>query len=207
MKLWKLEIKWVREQTTSIEQTFSEDYIFHEWKTKFLDKNECDSLFYRIFEERYKRLLGDTIKHQEMNFSGKALYRYVLYAFVVVQVILLYFAVHIALENTIENIIDIATFSEAMLLAITLTMLYSIAKNLDVQKHQETWARTRQSLHECRTEMVRYVEKLTPYTNYDADIRFQKRVLEILDRNRAKFTQNLEEKEKGLLDELTILKR
>lgn len=197
----------MNEQKDSSDSDILKDYIYQRWRTEYLSSHDCTSLFFKTYEERYNRLLTDTRIHRDKNFQGKDLYRYVLYAFAVIQVLLLSIAVYLSVGQIIKNVIEIATFSEAMLLAITSTILLSIAKYLDVQKYQETWARTRQSLHECRTEMIRYVEKLTPYSNHDADIRFQKRILEILDRNRAKFTQNLEEKEKGLLDELSILKR
>lgn len=204
LKVWKLEIKWIKKK--SEESDIAQDYIFQAWKKDFPHVSEED-FFITLYEERYRKLLEDSRRHRDKNFQVKAFYRYILYLFAGLQIILLISTIRIALAGTVSNIIEIATFSEAMLLAVTLTILLSLVKYVDVLKYQETWARTRQAVHSCRTEMVKYLEKLTPYSDENAEVRFKKRILEVLDRNREKFTRNLEDKEKGLLDELSILKR
>ena len=192
------------------EQNIEKDYIYQEWKTTFLVHNSSDSLFFRTYEERYKSFLKDSRKHRDHNFHLKAYYKYILLTFGILQIGLLISILYLAYHNKmIKNMMTVAIFVEIVLAVMVLTSLLILSKTLDIHKHQETWARTRQSLHDCRAEMVRYVERLEPYSCGDLNIlnmRFKMRILDLLDQNRAKFTANLEEKEKGLLDELSLLR-
>ena len=89
-----------------------------------------------------------------------------------------------------------------------LGILLAALKWLDVSRFQETWARYSWMKTLLDLEMIRFVEKIPPYSasisEDERKMEFRKRVLQIQQENIEKFASNLENKEQRLGDGLSF---
>ena len=140
-----------------------------------------------------------------MNMAGKKRFIHVLFWAIIVQILLfLGFAVLLATGTPTDHMV----YAEAFVLAVLALSLLIIAKDLDVNKYQETWSRHTFFQYQRDQEMLRFLLRLEPY-NQGADHErvdaFVKAVLWIEEQNITKFCANMDDKEKGMLDEAMSL--
>lgn len=87
-----------------------------------------------------------------------------------------------------------------------------VNKWIDINKYQETWVRHSKTVNRLNSEMLKYVEEIGPYEQpfqWQEDQRrtiFIKSVLKIWNDNSEKFTDNMENKEKELMDVFEYIK-
>lgn len=77
-----------------------------------------------------------------------------------------------------------------------------VSKYVDIKKYQETWVRHSTHRQKLEREMLLYTQALEPYTAQCINRKetFMENVIEILSENQSKFANNMETKEKTLMD-------
>lgn len=172
--------------------------------------NDSD-LFYTIFCASYIFAVKKAEKNEKLNFDRKRLFRLVLILYAVIQVIILVCACMAQLNEeffftveqfSIKNILSI----ELVLLVLFLSFLLAIVKELDVYKYQETWARHQYTLYRYRQAMMEYMDEYKDGGNNEVlKKRFKEKIYNIMLKNEEKFASNMEEKEKGMMEQIESL--
>lgn len=76
----------------------------------------------------------------------------------------------------------------------------AVAKWIEIKKFQETWARHSKTIFLLKKEMLMFIGDLGPYDSIDKQEVFMMRVLAVWEKNENKFCENMEQKEKPLMD-------
>lgn len=74
------------------------------------------------------------------------------------------------------------------------------SKWIDIKKYQETWARHSLHRQQMENEMLLFCYSLPPYDDPDREKIFMKHIFAMWTANHIKFINNIETKEKGLMD-------
>ena len=98
-------------------------------------------------------------------------------------------------------------FTEALFLLIMFFVALIISKILDIKKYQETWSRHRRFQYLRQQEMLRFIMDIGDYDGSNGkDIeKFIENMMRIEEQNINKFCENMENKEKGMIDELKFV--
>lgn len=188
--------------------------------TKWLEKWEEDTKggenmpsFTQSFKESYETAFIGAARNRDYNFWRKAIFVRWLQVFCLLQGILFLYAISAYIYcNLLHKWTDafdpaiIAGF-EACLVVFGLIAAVASTKWIDVKKYQETWARHQYTLSMMDMEMMKYLDNLAPYDRGTPEKRnreFAQQIFRIQELNIEKFAKNLEEHEKGLLDELRM---
>lgn len=177
------------------------------WKNLYLiwymswrqDTDDLDLLKYAFFSAELKRRLEYVNKKRRknkwLNFIIKAI-------FVVSIIIFTYVYLRIMIENWNNNhIITGVEFTERItIFLIAMGLCGALSKWLDIKKYQETWARHARHMGLLEIEMYRYIYAVAPYDSSDSPNIFIKNFLEIEMINTTNFANNMENKEKPLMD-------
>ena len=161
-----------------------------------------DDFFQRKYKEIYHIIELKANKNKERNFTWKKRFVYLLavYGGALLATGIFIFVSKANLSSVLFPVIVCALGGFGILLAVL--------KWLDVSRFQETWARHRWVKELLDLEMIRFVGEIPPYSDSISEderkMEFQKRVLEILQKNIEKFASNLESKEPRLGDDLSF---
>ena len=214
---WCESLKWNRNRLCSFWEEYVKGSQRRDWKQQpkkaltgiwsgseeELDRQTSLFLFYIMFRDAYTTAFQKKSKNRDLNFKLKKRFIWPLN-----------FAVCAQIELTVLQLLfgyystDQIVYIEALVLSIMVLSSIIITKTLDVNKYQETWSR-----HTCfqylrDQEMLHYMLNMEPYkkgecaNNVDC---FVKAILEIEARNIAKFCDNMDTKEKGMLEEVLAL--
>lgn len=185
------------------------------WWSKIWNRNTCgaectentnsgvspkDDLFFEKYNEIYSSVELNAKKNKKLNFRWKKRFVILLAIYSVALLIagILIFQSKANWNSVLFPVIVSALGGFGILLAVL--------KWLDVSRFQETWARHRWMKTLLDLEMVRFIEKIPPYSatisEDERKMEFRKRVLEIQQQNIEKFASNLESKEQRLGDGL-----
>lgn len=177
------------------------DDILTQWKNIWKDSdNSNQSIFLCQYEKTYQSLAKEAHLNKKRNFIFKSSFVFLL---AIYSITLVGFSLYI-ISKQIETKTLITPFFIANV-GICL-LIFSILKLLDIFRYQETWARKRWLQSSFELEMIRYVDKLSPYSDtVDCQKLFKERILQLLQQNIDKFTLNLETKEQRLGDELSSI--
>jgi hypothetical protein len=169
------------------------------------DRQTALLLFYCMFLKSYATSQRKIKKNKDMNMRGKRRFIHVLFWAVLLQILLfLIFAVLLVAGISTDHMVYVEGFA---LICLALTLLI-VAKDLDVNKYQETWSRHTFYQYQRDQEMLRFLLKLEPYNKLEDNEwvdAFVGAILRIEEQNITKFCANMENKEKGMLDEAMSL--
>lgn len=181
--------------------------LFEEWKKQWetqTGNNKLDT-FFSLFSSVYWYVWYSKEINKDKNFRVKRVF-----LFIPIVGVLMCFACFIR-NIFCEGNSQLSDLMENGLLIISLILLtflgVIISKWLDIKKYQETWARHSWHLHMMEMEMLRFIDHFEPYNNMDSKITFAERIIKIWDMNEEKFVHNMEDKEKGLMDVYSELKK
>lgn len=187
------------------------DDVFQEWKRKWNgdDIFDEDRLFVDVFCASYNFTKTKIEKNAKLNFNKKDWFKLVLEGYALLQAFLLVvaFLAHMNLKSfpftakqfSIANTITI----ELILFVLVMTILLIITKEINVRKYQETWARHEFALYQYRQAMMDYLDAYVDNDNNDvAKTKFKQKIYRIMRENEEKFTNNMESKEKGMMEDI-----
>lgn len=177
-----------------------QDKIFNTWKKQWTSdyhENEQDFFLY-TFVENYAFVKKKIKKNKKKNFLYKQLF---LSSLLLVVVFVLGYTLHALLLEKEKGI----SWSQIILIWGSIGGSFAllsaiIAKWLDIKKYQETWIRHSTHKYKLDREMLLYVHQLAPYNKENRKFRFVEKVVEIWDENQIKFMENMENKEKTIID-------
>lgn len=170
--------------------------IFERWKEVWKSENNpCYNLedFYNLFVSGYEYTCASKDFNKLKNEQWKK-------CFVAAVILGIGYVVWI-ISNTFIRGGAVSVLLENSLFLIPLVMLGGVvSKWIDIKKYQETWSRHSRHQHLLLTEMLKFISALEPYDCSDKRLVFTRNVLCIWENNQMKFVQNMENKEKGLMD-------
>lgn len=215
-KVWCESLQWKKSELnkwTGIEnKSFSEEVIktlYPSVPSTDLNRHMALLQFYSMFRSCYKEARQKKKKNNDLNFKNKRWFIYLIIYTILAHILLslLFVILYWVLHFSGKQLLAI----EAFVLFVPVMVAIVIGKNLDINKYQETWSRHTQFQYLRDQEMLCFLLHSEPYkAGEDADKveRFVKAILEIEGKNITKFCENMDTKEKGVLDEvLSILKK
>ena len=170
--------------------------LFHEWMNKWLDEAEEEDLnvFFDLFKSVYRYTLCVSERNKKENFKWKLIFLVilsVLWGCYAVFIITIYF----------QNGLKLSVLAEqGLVMLLTVFLCSIISKWIDIKKYQETWVRHSWQLQKMETEMMRFISGIEPYHRQDRQLKFLEKILQIWSENEEKFVDDMEEKEKELMD-------
>lgn len=176
-------------------------------------------LFYQKFRRAYVMASQKTDKNKKMNTMCKERFIYLLFWSIIIHAVLLipiYIVLLVKGFSTSNLPMFVALImerfstshvwmTETFVVAALVLVALIFAKNLDIQKYQETWARHTRFQYHREQEMLRFLLEAEPYNQPEANQRvdtFVKAIQAIEEKNIEKFCTNMEEKEKGMMEEI-----
>lgn len=205
---WKssaLSDDWDKHQKMPLKEALQE---IHPCTGSEMDRHMALLLFYTMFREVYTtgNKQNQEMKKQNFEVKRQLLCAIKIAIFGLIALLVVYLALCLLGYST-DHMLHI----EVLLLSALILVSLGIGKELDIRKYQETWSRHTQFQYLRNQEMLRFLLHLDPYiVGEDANNveRFVKAILEIEGKNIAKFCENMDTKEKGMLDEvLAIVKK
>lgn len=183
-----------------------ENEIYSQWKEIW--KKECadtgkaicsietsaKKLFLDKFDEAYSYVIEKDKYNKKMNFRMKTLFLCIFSVGIVSCIIFEIWSAFFS-QNIVQNLIQ-----NGLLLFAVFLVAMIVGKWIDMKKYQETWIRHSEHKHMLEREMLLYILKLEPYHVGDAETIFMERTIQIWDANHKKFVDNMENKEKDMMD-------
>ena len=184
-----------------LEKIENVEYIISAYEDQ---QKQAAYFFYRMESEIDETVEGDKRKNKDDNFKGKNNFIRYWMGFFVIQLAVVAF-----LFNQLgrgESVIQSFAYIEAALLITLVIGSIAISKIIDVNKPQETWSRHTYYQFLRQQEMFRFLLQEGDYRGDDelGVKKFIVNMMKIEERNIEKFSNNMETKEKGMLDELEI---
>ena len=182
--------------------------IFDEWKkewekqitsrSKFSSKraDRGQRRFREFFEVNYELVKCKDKHNRKKNFGRKRLFVGVLLLGVLV-----YVALVILIFNHQENLWMSLVEKGTVLIPISLLCM-AVSKSLDIRKYQEAWLRHSKHKYQLEKEMMKYIYYMEPYKGLNKNCVFMYNIFAIWDGNHRKFAENMEKKEKDLMEGL-----
>ena len=154
-------------------------------------------LFYNLFRYTYDEAVRKKDFNRERNFTCKLGFVIVIAGWIFC--CFLYFMCKVLsgcyMGDTLKELISTGVF-----LILLMLICGAISKWVDVKKYQETWSRHSRHIHLLEKEMLLFIYQLKPYDTFRREETFVLRVMEIWDGNQNRFCENMENKEKELMD-------
>lgn len=185
-----------------------QDIIYKQWKEIWIstDKDQIKKdLFYPMFIENYRFVVKKINENRSKNFRFKRLF---LLIFFLIAVALVYVNVRLIFikDNSVKaGLLQILAGSTGIGTVVICASL--IGKWMDIKKYQETWVRHSDHKYKLDREMFLYVHELEPYNTDNRKLIFVNKIVEIWDENQKKFVENMENKEKPVMDILEYIKK
>ncbi len=192
--------------------------LWDEWLNKWAQLLGCDQVppsdaliatlpyyqFYTIFKKAYIDAEKKISLNRKKNAFWKELFVCIFFFMLVMQIAL---TVYIIWKSEVKNC-EVKNYIqiETSLLLIWIIVSLIIAKQLDIGKYQETWSRHWRYQFLRRQEILWFLMEEESYKNLSSDemVRtFIKRIMKIEELNINKFCDNMENKEKGMLEEFS----
>ena len=157
--------------------------------------------FANFMEELWSWLNKKIESNRTKNFRYKRIY---IVSFVVLSILyLIFFLSGISNEKGI-----ISTIGENWAVFLTFPVFgFAVAKWIDVKKYQETWVRHYMQKALLEDEIYKYIYAMEPYGTDEAEEIFIRQFLKIKQANDLKFIENMETKEKSLMDMLDWIQK
>lgn len=195
-EIWKRE----DEQQKDKDKDKDKDKIIYEywekvWEDQTGRENEND-VFKTVFKGNYDDVVLKDNKNRKKNFRLKK-------SFVVVLILGFVTFVAMSLWIYLNDGQMVSVIENSIFFVLFLWGAGIINKWLDIKKYQETWVRHSTHKHKMEMEMLRYAEYIGEYNTLDEKKRmktFMEQIIKIADENQTKFENNMETKEKTLMD-------
>lgn len=184
-----------------------QDIVYKQWKEIWVstDKNQIKrDLFYPLFVENYRFVVKKINENRSKNFIFKSLFVLI---FFLIAIVLAYVNVRLIFteDNSLKaNLFQVLAGGAGTGIAVIFASL--IGKWMDIKKYQETWVRHSDHKYKLDREMFLYVHELEPYNTDNKKLVFVNQVVKIWDENEKKFVENMENKEKPVMDILQYIK-
>lgn len=159
-----------------------------------LSMKEGQELFKDLFETNYKYIKNKAKYNKNKNFRRKYLFIGFLSLGIALYIV---FAIYNLFnsERQVQILIE-----NGVVFVLTGLLCVIVSKILDIKKYQETWVRHSRHQYLLEKEMIKYVCRLSPYGDRNRNEEFIKNSLKIWDGNHQKFVDNMENKEKNLME-------
>ena len=198
--------------------------LFQCWQERWSDHTQRDlgdslenhpeeELFFGTFKESYQTSIKKSEENRINNFKFKGWFLNLFKAWICIQSLLFIGAVCVVLKIPLPFLINTA-LSDLVTLAMLLFILFATAllainKWLNIKKFQEAWARHTYTMYQYQYLMLCYLDRLifSDGSSFETREAFKLCAIHIMEKNIEKFTKNMEEKEKNLVEDLFSLKQ
>jgi len=199
-----------------------QDSLFQRWQECWRDHTQRDlgdsleshpeeKLFLDVFKESYQDSVKKSEKNRINNFKFKGWFLNLLKMWICFQLLLFIGAVCAALKMPFLHNTSLSDFVTLSMLLFILfaTALLAINKWLNIKKFQETWARHTYTMYQYQQLMLCYLDRLTfsDGSSFETREAFKLCAIHIMEKNIEKFSKNMEEKERNLMEDLFSLKQ
>ena len=193
------------------------DELFLKWQTCWIENTQAclgcaledridEVLFFDEFTRAYKAAIDKMRKNSANNFKVKGKFLSILIVWGFFQAVLFLGAVCAILNAPFLNGASVSDFAvlSTLLLVFFFAALLAVNKWLDIRKFQETWARHTRTAQQYRQLMLCYLNGLyfSDAASPEARRSFKICAIHIMEENIEKFTENMEKKEKDMMDGL-----
>ena len=164
------------------------------------NRNAEEDIFLKLYKEIYESCSYKASKNKNRNHFFKLIFVIVLAGFYF-RAIITYRDIYLEKENLCTNIVS----SGAMFLFVVWGASI-INKWIDIKKYQETWVRHSNHFFMLKREMIKFIEEMEPYEVYPPQTdeqmakKFIENILKIGETNQKRFSDNMNNKEKELMD-------
>lgn len=173
--------------------------ILQEWEAVWKQRNPEDKsvkdFFYTRFIEDYRITFLRSRKNRTRNFIWKMIFLFVMFGSLLCCGLLFYHSYLQKAESLFKS-----SISSGGLLAFVMFACGIVSKWLDIKQYQSTWVRHTNLLQRLNCEMLLYIYGMKYYSQFDKEEVFIQRVLDIWMNNLNKFTKNMEQNEKEMMD-------
>lgn len=173
--------------------------ILQEWEAVWKQRNPGEesvrNFFYKRFVEDYRITFLKSRRNKTRNFIWKTIFLFVLFGSLVCCGLLFYYSYLQKDESLFKS-----TISSGGLLVFVMLTCGIVSKWLDIKKYQSTWVRHTYLLQRLNYEMQLYIYGMKYYSQFDKEEVFILRVLDIWMNNLNKFTEDMEQNEKEMMD-------
>lgn len=160
-------------------------------------KSDEQKLFYHLFQYTYNDVMCKKNANRKLNFRYKKIFVGVI---AIALAACCFYFVYAFLREYHTGDIFVKFVSAGVFLVLLMLVCEIISKWVDVKKYQETWSRHSRHVYLMEKEMLLFIYQLKPYDTSRREETFVLRVLEIWDDNQNRFCENMENKEKELMD-------
>ena len=193
----------------SILDAWSDSWSSSNYEGECTDKgNSVDSSTDELFQKKYKEAYSKTEQRAKKNKILNFFFKIVFIALLTIYSGALCLVGSRLIQS--KTALNSVLFPVILMALGGIGVILAVLKVLDVFRFQETWARHRWMKELLDLEMIRFVEKIPPYSvTIKENVRkmlFRKRVLEIQQNDIEKFASNLESKEQRLGEGLSFPK-
>lgn len=161
-------------------------------------EGNINNYFFHTFINGYREIEEKKDKNKNLNIAWK-------FAFILTMLAYGIFICYYIKKN-ISKISIMSWTIFALVLFVLILLCSAISKWIDVKKYQETWVRHSNHLHLLDNEMLLFLYGMEPYNGNRNEEVFMKRIMNIEDKNQQKFSDNMENKEKEMMDIFDKLK-
>ncbi|MCI8399271.1 MAG: hypothetical protein HFF90_07710 [Oscillibacter sp.] len=185
----------------------------NQWRKDTGEISGAETVFLDFFEVVYNETKEKSKQNRQKNFMVKNTFIGCLFLLAVSLVVIPYYAIA---RKSLISINDL-TFLNAQILLVGGTFLFAIHKIISVKKYQETWSRHSRTLYKYQLTMMYYLLGSLPaqisqpanecpsdQSDRSNKLKLRKifidQILQIADGNLQKFSHNMEENEKDLME-------
>ena len=182
-------------------QEKEEERIFQKWDRVWTSRETASNNdspqahFYELFKENYRNASLKRTKNKASNFIWKRVFLFVMCGSLLGCVSLFYYCYVQKEMGLFQTIV-----SSGGLFAFITLICGMVSKWLDIKKYQTTWVRHTYLLQQLNYEMLLYIYGMKCYSEFDKETIFMLRVLDIWRNNLDKFTRDMEQNEKEMMD-------
>lgn len=191
------------------------DELFLKWQAYWIENTRAclgcaledridEVAFLDEFTEAYQTADTERRKNNKKNFQAKGRFLAILIVWVIFQAVLFLGAVCAIFHAPILEGTALSDFAvlSTLLILVFFAALFAVNKHLDLRKYQETWARHTYAWQQYRDLMLCYLNGIyfSEPASPEARKAFKISAIHIMDENVKKFAENMEKKEKNLLD-------
>lgn len=208
-----------------------EQELYSKWQAQwnssappYAGHSEAEEIFLRFFQVVYNESKAKSKKNRKKNFFYKKIFIGCLFLLAVSLAAIPCLAIKSALMKNLPISIGVLTFLDAQVLLAGGTFLFALYKLISVKKYQETWTRHSRTVYQYQLAMMHYLLGSFPAENSpsgsgeaagrdglseQSGLRnaFKDQIFQIASGNLQKFSHNMEEKEKDLMEGFSELRK
>lgn len=186
--------------------TYTQGEFYKKWEEKWnrarrtMGIEEEEDTFLKLYKKILEKCCLKKDKNKKKNIIFKIIFIIIL-GVGFASVLISYLFIDSGEKNPCMNLV-----SSGVIFLLVIWLASIVNKWIEIKKYQETWIRHSDHMFLLEKEMLKFVEEMEPYEVYPAQSdeqrtkRFIQNILNIEETNQNLFSQNMNNKEKELMD-------